>query len=186
MTSSEFQKLVIMTNRVTAKFNGSLSTCEPAVAYYDLKRNWRKVKRHINHPEVQALLVCDFNKFTYGRWGKKFKPGMVPHQFESCDWWCDHRGPLPAFWSYTKHSACHWLSNFTLRLAQLVEPKRQWRIITSSKHSTVWDGERLLFDFNFQAMQISPEECFKLAYKRMLKPGELLKVHIAEHWTKER
>jgi hypothetical protein len=53
--------------------------------YYDLKRNWRKVKRHIEPHEVQALLVRDFNKFTWGQWRKPFKPGMLPTQFESCD-----------------------------------------------------------------------------------------------------
>ena len=35
---------------------------------YDLKRNWRKVRRHIEHPQVQALLVRDFNRCTWGRW----------------------------------------------------------------------------------------------------------------------
>ena len=154
--------------------------------YYDLKCNWRKVKRHIEHPEVQALLVRDFNRFTWGRWRQKFEPGMLPTQFESCDWQFEHRGKPPAFWSYTKHSACHWLTNFSLRLAQLVEPNRQWRIITSQKHSTVWDGGSFLFDFNFQAMGISPKECFELAYEKELKPDELLQVHMAQHWKKER
>jgi hypothetical protein len=142
--------------------------------YYDLKRNWRKVRRHIEHPEVQAMLVRDLNRYSWGHRRKKFEPGMKPSQFESCDWQLRHRERLPAFWAYTKHAACHWLVNFTLRLAQLVEPKRQWRIITSQKHSTVWDGERLLFDFNFQAMQISPEQCFALAYGKELEPNELL------------
>jgi hypothetical protein len=44
--------------------------------YYDLQKNWRKVKRYINEPEVQAVLVRDFNKFTFGRWGNEFKPGL--------------------------------------------------------------------------------------------------------------
>ena len=92
---------------------------------------------------------------------------------KSCDWWCDHRGRLPAYWSYTKHSACHWLVNFTLRLAQLVESETAVADITSQKHSTVWDGERLLFDFNFRAMQISPEQCFALAYGKELEPNKL-------------
>ena len=30
--------------------------------YYDLKKNWRKVKRHIGHPDVEAILVRDFNR----------------------------------------------------------------------------------------------------------------------------
>ena len=43
---------------------------------------------------------------------------------------------------------CHWLVNFSLRLAERVDPDRPWRIITSDSHSTVWDGYDLLFDFN--------------------------------------
>jgi hypothetical protein len=152
------------------------------VQYYDLQKNWRKVRRHLGHPEVQRLLVRDFNKFTWGRWRTKFEPGMVPTQFESCDWQFDHKGRTPAYWQYTKHAACHWLVNFTLRLAQLVEPRRRWRIITSREHSTVWDGEKLLFDFNFQAMGISPLECFERAHKRELKLGEFLIVHQAAHY----
>jgi hypothetical protein len=54
--------------------------------YYPLQRNWRKAKPHLNHPTVQATLVEDFNKFTFGRWNKPFVAGMVPHEFESCDW----------------------------------------------------------------------------------------------------
>jgi hypothetical protein len=156
-----------------------------------LRRNWQKVKKHIGHPEVQALLVGDFHRYTWGRWRSKFEPGMLPTQFESCDWQCERlfemTGSLnsrpPAFWSYTKHAACHWLTNFALRLAQLVEPERPWRIITSQKHSTVWDGEHLLFDFNFQAMGIEPDECFERAHEEELKPGEYMRVHLAAHCT---
>lgn len=49
--------------------------------YYDLQRNWRKVKRHIGHPDVQAVLVRDFNKFTFGRWRNEFVAGKVPRDF---------------------------------------------------------------------------------------------------------
>ena len=48
---------------------------------------------------------------------------------------------------------------------------------------TVWDGERLLFDFNFQAMGISPKECFERAFEKELQPGKLMQVHMAEHYT---
>ena len=58
--------------------------------YYDLKRNWRKVKPHIDHPSVQKVLVRDFNKFTYGRWRQKFEPGMKSADFESSDWQYEH------------------------------------------------------------------------------------------------
>jgi hypothetical protein len=163
----------------------ALPATDIEMKYYDLQKNWRKVRRHIDHPEVQSILVRDFNKYTWGQWRRKFEQGMVPTAFESCDWQLEHRGKRPAFWRYTKHAACHWLVNFALRLAQLVEPKRTWRIITSQKHSTVWDGEDTLFDFNFLALGIEPAECFELAHKKVLKPGQYRVVHWAEHWRSE-
>ena len=66
---------------------------------------------------------------------------------------------------------CHWLVNFNLRLAMLTEPERLWRIITSGKHSSVWDGEHTLFDLNFLALGIPPDECFEMAYETELPVG---------------
>src|SRR5690242_8047256 len=103
--------------------------------YYDLARNWTgKVEPHLSDPEVSSALMRDFNKFTWGRWRKKFEPGMVPRDFESCDWWVGHRGPEPRYWRYVKHAACHWAVNFSLRLAERVLPRRPWRILTSDRH----------------------------------------------------
>jgi hypothetical protein len=150
--------------------------------YYDLKRQWPRVRPHLSDPKVASVLVRDFHKFTYGRWGRRFLLGMRPHEFESRDWWCGHRGRMPAFWWYTKHAACHWLVNFNLELALASVCDRKWRILTSPKHSTVWDGEDTLFDFNFSAIQISPEECFQMARKRELRPGQHKRVYFAQHW----
>jgi hypothetical protein len=155
------------------------------IKYYDLSKNWRKVKRHLDNPRVAETLVRDFNKFTYGRWRERFTAGHYPFEFESCDWWLGHRGRRPKFWNYVKHAACHWLVNFALELAQLVEPNRKWRIISSDKHSTVWDGENTLFGFNFLALGISPKECFELAYEHELKPGQHGKCGYADHYTVE-
>ena len=41
------------------------------------------------------------------------------------------------------------------------------------------DGEESLFDLNFAALGIAPDECFRLANERQLKPGRELKVHLA-------
>jgi hypothetical protein len=148
--------------------------------YYDLKRHWtRKIEPHLADPRLNAVLIRDFDKFTRGLWGDRFTGGQYPREFESCDWWIDHRGPEPCYWRYVKHSACHWLVNFNLRLAQLVEPGRPWRILTSDEHSTVWDGERTLFDFNFLALGVPPEECFRLADRKRLPPGKELPVYLA-------
>jgi len=152
--------------------------------YYDAKRYWQRIRPHLAAPKVADTLVEDFNKFTYGRWRKLFMPGMVPHEFESCDWWLDHRGRLPAYWQYVKHAACHWLVNFNLELAQASVPNRVWRIVSSEDHSTVWDGGGKLFDLNGLALGIKPDDCYAMASGgEMLKPGEHLPVHFAPHYT---
>ena len=148
--------------------------------YYDIKRHWtNRIEPHLADAKLNAILVRDFNLFTQGMWGKPFNPGQFPRDFESCDWDWDHRGPEPRFWKYVKHAACHWLVNFNHRLAQLAEPGREWRIVSSGDHSTVWDGSQSLFDLNFVALGVSPDECFRLANDRHLEPGKKLKVHLA-------
>jgi hypothetical protein len=147
--------------------------------YYDLKKNWRHVKRHLADKVLNDILVADFNKFTFGSWKQEFTSGQFPSDFETMDWYSEHRGRRSAFWKYTKAGACHWLVNFNLRLAMLVMPTRPWRIITSDKHSTVWDSDKTIFEFNFQALGIDPAECFSLAFEVIGSPGEYLAVPFA-------
>ena len=69
--------------------------------YYPVVRNWsRKIKPHLSDPEVQTVLVRDFNRFTFGRWEKPFVAGMKPTDFESCDWRYERRGRQPEFWDF--------------------------------------------------------------------------------------
>jgi hypothetical protein len=57
--------------------------------------------------------------------------------------------------------------------------------ISGDKHSTVWNGGDLIFDFNFQALGISPSECFEDAFEgEQLAVGEYLKCYMAEHWKR--
>jgi hypothetical protein len=155
--------------------------------YYDLKKHWsKKVVPHLGDPELNKVLVRDFNKFTFGRWRKRFEPGMYPEQFDGCEWRLSQRGPQPRYWRYVAHSACHWLVNFALRLARLVEPDRPWRIVSSDRHSTVWDGEDLLFDLQFSALGVPPEKCREAVREgEALPPGKYLKVYRARHWKTE-
>jgi hypothetical protein len=104
----------------------------------------------------------------------------LPRDADGCDWrWYDgeghsRRGRQPAFWDYVVHSGCHWVVNFNLRLAERLEPKTPWRIISSQKHSTVWSGDDVLFDCNFLALGVDPDEAFTLARTggRVLKIGK--------------
>jgi hypothetical protein len=143
---------------------------ERHIQYYDLKRHWtRRIEPHLGDPLLNRLMGRAFRKFARGMWGRQFKPGMAPCDVESRDWRAHRRegrrGRLPRFWRYVCTGACHWLANFELRLAQLAEPGRPWRIIRSRKHSTVWDGDGLLFDFNYYAWGTPAQDCFDSAFQ---------------------
>jgi hypothetical protein len=158
-----------------------------SIRYYDVGRNWtKKIAPLVNDRAIRAVLVRDFNKFTVGRCGQRFKDGDLPSHFETCDWDVGHRGKRPKFWDYVRHSACHWLVNFNLKLAESVSPKKPWRILTSDFHSAVYDGREILFDMNFLALGVTPEESYKAATSRgaiELPPGEELQVHFVEPST---
>ena len=67
--------------RTHSDFHTKLAQLLPAVYYYNLKRHWRKVRRHIEHPQVQALLVRDFNRCTWGRWRIITSKSRVSHHY---------------------------------------------------------------------------------------------------------
>jgi hypothetical protein len=153
-----------------------VKACQPArVRYYDVTRHWtQRIEPHLQDEMLNKILIADFNDYTQGRWGLVFYPGTYPEGIESCDWRIGRRGRPPRYWKYVKHGACHWIVNFCLRLASLAEPSRKWRILTSDEHSTVWDAQKTLFEFNYLALGISAEECFSKANDQELLPGEYL------------
>lgn len=151
------------------------------IRYYDLKRNWtKKVQPFLDDKELNDILIRDFNKFTWGRWGNKFGEDELPHERETFFGFFEQRGPFARFRWYTRHGACHWLVNFALRLAMLSVPSQAWRIITSDAHSTVWNGRNCLFDFNWFFMGVLADECFESANGEELAPGVYLEVGFAD------
>jgi hypothetical protein len=133
--------------------------------YYPVIKNWnRKIRPHLENPEVQRVLVRDFNKYTMGQLGLRFRRGQLPREFGNRDWLkCFSGRRRPQYVDYVSEGACHWLVNFNLKLAQLAEPTRPWRILTSSKHSTVWDGDSTLFDPQFLALGVDAATSFQIA-----------------------
>lgn len=147
--------------------------------FYPIVKNWgKKIRPHLDNPYLQSMLIYDFNKYTVGCWGTRFRRGQLPGDLESCDWRWSVRGRHPEYYNYVKHSACHWLVNFNRMLAELVEPNKAWRIVTSDVHSTVWDGDTTLFDLNGLALFRNADECYRLATfgknAEVLMPGDFV------------
>jgi hypothetical protein len=148
--------------------------------YYNFSRHWTmRIEPHLADKELTKILVKDFNKFTRsGPRRETFAQGDLPCDFEKVSWERQRRGRPGRYWRYVTSGACHWLVNFNLKLAMLSEPKHLWRIVTSQKHSTVWNGKDLLFDMNFCAFRVEPNKTWELANNngRVLEPGKYLRV----------
>ncbi len=155
--------------------------------YYDPMKNWRRIKPHIDNPDVRQQLQADFSKYIegrYGHYGIVYEPKKRewPFDYESHEWPLYRgRGRPPAYHKLVKFGACHWLVNTGLMLAQRAAPKRTWRIVTSDAHSTVWDGGHTLFDFNFTALGVDPDDAWDMAATDglVLEPDEFLVTWIA-------
>ena len=88
-------------------------------------------------------------------------------------------GPEGPYRKYVRNLACYWLCGINLKLATLILPDRPWRIVMSSFHSTVWDGDETLYDMIGQALYGRADKAFAYAcagLSRILAPGEYLKV----------
>jgi hypothetical protein len=141
--------------------------------YYPIQKNWRKAKDIYSSPEAKAIWYPDMILFKemkaeetgVKQWYPTDSPELTPSDFESCYWRYGRKGRQPAFWKYVCHAACHHLVGLGLYAATIVEPNQNWRVIGNEYHSTVWDGEDTLWDLNFTALGIDPDEAFKIATK---------------------
>jgi len=118
----------------------------------------------------------------------------TPSCFEpSPDWRCERwnddgrmrPGPVPHFFDFVCLRACHWLVDVNAWVATKVEPGRAWQVLTSDRHSTLWDGRRTLFDLNYVALGISVAECWALAagryHSRIVPLAHWVSQHIGDH-----
>ena len=135
------------------------------LTYYPIQKRWQRLKGFYRSEEATTIWKRGMELYDvarsaqYGYTPRSSKDADVPNWFETCDWqWnYDKPGPWPSYWDFVCHGACHYLVDLNLYIAQKAAPKKEWRIITSDLHSTVWDGEHTLFDANYQALGVEPE-----------------------------
>ncbi|MCP9784143.1 hypothetical protein KBY83_12615 [Cyanobium sp. WKJ7-Wakatipu] len=140
-------------------------------SFYPIQKRWRRLRplfeqRYIlelMHEEMECYAEARAEDHGYEYRPRPFSLELRPADYDNMDWrWSGRRGPQPGYWAWAAAGACHWLASHNLFVIRDLEPDRPWQIATSDKHSTVVDLERkLLFDPNFMAMGIFPEECWK-------------------------
>jgi len=156
------------------------------VVFVDIQRDWKKLKPIFQSGEATDIWLRNFADYADMRHpgGKWNLIKEYPMDYDSCDWRFNRRrGPNPHFWNYACHAACHWVADLGLFVAMEAYPFAGWRIITSGKHSTVWNGDAkypTLFDINFSAIGVTPKEAWELATTKgnVLEIGEFLRPHV--------
>jgi hypothetical protein len=140
-------------------------------AYFPIQKRWRllrplferEVTIRLAHLEMEAYAQTRAADLGYEHRPREFSIDLRPADYDSCSWRWDRgrRGPEPGYWAWACHSACHWLAAVNLYVISALEPDRPWRVATSDRHSTVVDlGRGLLFDTNFLALRVTPEQCW--------------------------
>lgn len=159
------------------------------IQYYPIAKHWRRLKPFFEYPESEQFWRLNMRDYYEQRMLKHQIPYQhdeskysTPSDYDSCDWrWC-RPGRHPQFWNYVCHSACHWLVDCNLFVATNALPQFQWRIVSSPKHSTVWNGDAknpVLFDLNFLALEVSAKEAWEIAsVGHMKKPGKYLRPYV--------
>jgi hypothetical protein len=163
--------------------------------YFDIGRHWNNVLKPLFESEtIQEQLVHDFSKHVKNR-ERRFNatisnpahhrtwcydPAEKPKRWDPSDWRCDRKGRPYSFDEYICYGACHCIVNSLLLAVRIAFPNRPWIIVIGQRHSTVWDQDCTLFDMNYFALKVSPEEC---AIETVLHPnaeflgiGELLEL----------
>jgi len=143
------------------------STSTATMEYYDLVKNWHKVK----HKNVKQAIEANFTPYSVGYFGHPMNgtiEGLHKEQLELQkkffqDNYDSREGERKPYWLFVKYGACHWVAPVALELAKLVEPNRAWRLLSGSNHTTVWDGDHTLFEFNYLCFDIPAQECFDAA-----------------------
>lgn len=148
------------------------------LAYYAVDKYWRRLAPLYRSAAARRIWLPDMRDFRVVRLdehgiiaGRDDRHYRTPSDFDSSTWRFDSKfmdanarsGNPPAYWDYVCHSACHWLINLNAWVITQVEPDRDWRVVTSPQHSTVWDGRHTLFDLNFLALGVSTAKAWALA-----------------------
>ena len=143
--------------------------------FYPIQSQWRKLKPiyesekawQMWYPEMCAYLRdCLEDEYFVTIPTPPNTPDTWPATFDGCSWrdGTTRRGRYPGYWRFVCHSACHWVANLNLYVATKAEPDRDWKIISSDLHSTVWDvATKTLWETNFLAFGISARETYKMA-----------------------
>ncbi len=129
--------------------------------YFNVSRYWKSKLNPIYESDaVKEIALHEMNRYIenkadkYNFTFKERKSFEYPIYFDSCDWRWGRIGRPPLYDNWICHAACHWIANINATVIMQAFPDRDWRVINSIYHSTVWDGKDTIYDTNFYGLKI--------------------------------
>ena len=146
--------------------------------YVDIDKDWINViKPVIQSEEAQAILHRDLKEHVktiehdvnqhYAAMGSdervnyEYTQDCMPRDWDCSDWRYSRNEALAAYHEYVCTGASESTANTLLFTACTAYPDESWSLVGSEKHCTVWNGKHTLFDMHYQAMNISPMQCYE-------------------------
>jgi len=164
--------------------------CYENAEYVNITAKWQRLKPAFQSKEARDIwepCLREFSQSEAFERGREYRVDFYEGKnarpcWHDGDWRFGHGRRIPEWWDYACGKACHWIVDLALFVAQSKLKSEEWRIVSSQKHSTVWNGDcenPLLFDINFLALGVPAKEALSLAATgRELKVGKYLKAYL--------
>ena len=127
------------------------------LTYFNVSKYWDKLNPIYETDEIKEIALYKLNAYLKVKAkddGYTFKPlteFVYPCDYNSDFWICDGRKRRLKYFNWVLHRACHWMAPINLEVIVKALPDREWRLVYSDFHSTVFDGKRTVYDLNYKA-----------------------------------
>lgn len=128
--------------------------------YFDVSKHWNKLNPIYESNEIKEFVLLQLNEYLEVKAeddGYTFKPLTefeYPYLYNMDCWICNGRKRRLKYFNWVLHRACHYMAPVNLEVIAEAFPNKEWRLVNSDFHSTVWDGERTVYDLNYKALGV--------------------------------
>jgi hypothetical protein len=123
--------------------------------YFPIEKCWQELSPIFESETIRELTRYEMNSFLVARWEVKGKTDDLilhktfkyPVEFDEADWARTHQ-----YHAWVCSASCHFMCNVNLAVLKIYQPEKDWKLIFSRKHSTIWDGDHLIYDMQSLAL----------------------------------
>jgi hypothetical protein len=155
--------------------------------YFDHRKHWRKLQPIFESDEIKDVSNREMNSFKladYHPGNRVYRTFRYPEEYDYGDWrFWRGRGRPANYLKWVCAGSCHWSAVVNLHVLKIYQPEIPWQLVTSRDHSTVWDGNKLIFDMQYYALTVPIDELVAIvnsSKNRKIYPPGLILNHFPE------